>query len=267
VFSENGIDALYDLGESVHMPETYDPYEDPVTGNQYDTYDAFFADNSLQLPSLVLDESGAALTSIQNSMTAAEMAAAGITMTVNGSGFTISQTTSYGQVNSFSYNPTAAAGKATLQISGMVQINGNLSIGSKKTYLEYSGSGTVYAAGGNGLAGNIIIGANVLPATQFPDPDVIGFVAKNNMGLSTGPGDAQLMMTGAFYAGTQVTSTKQNQIAGTFVCNYFDMGTNVPKIYQVPSLVEHLPRGLIGADPVWVVTGFNQKSWQNELVD
>jgi hypothetical protein len=140
-------------------------------------------------------------------------------------------------------------------------------MGTKQVSIEYSGSGTIYAVGGNSLAGDISISGHVLPATQFPNPDVLGLVAKNNMDLASGPGDAQLMMAGAFYGGTQVTSEKQNQIAGTFVCNYFDMGTNVPKIYQVPTLVDNLPRGLIGADPVWVVTGFDQKSWQNELVD
>ncbi|MEJ5171968.1 MAG: hypothetical protein WHU10_13355, partial [Fimbriimonadales bacterium] len=44
-------------------------------------------------------------------------------------------------------------------------------------------------------------------------------------------------------------SAKQNQIAGTFVANFFDMGTNVPNIYQVPELRRNLPPGMPGDKP------------------
>ena len=53
-------------------------------------------------------------------------------------------------------------------------------------------------------------------------------------------------MAGAFYAQGVVYSAKQNQIAGTFVGNFFDMGTNVPNIYQVPGLSLNLPPNMPG---------------------
>ena len=67
---------------------------------------------------------------------------------------------------------------------------------------------------------------------------------------------------GVFYAADQIVSAKQNVIAGTFVCKSFDMGTNVPKIYQTPSLADNLPPGLIASAPIIVVTGFAERSWQ-----
>ena len=43
-----------------------------------------------------------------------------------------------------------------------------------------------------------------------------------------------------------IKSAKQNQIAGTFVASYFDMGSNVPNIYQVPSLPYNMPPAMPG---------------------
>jgi hypothetical protein len=37
------------------------------------------------------------------------------------------------------------------------------------------------------------------------------------------------------------------------------MGTNVPEIYQVPSLADNLPLGMIGAYPILV---YSQVSWR-----
>ena len=46
---------------------------------------------------------------------------------------------------------------------------------------------------------------------------------------------------------------------GTFVSNYFDMGTNVPRIYQVPTLAANLPYGMIGAYPIFI---YKKVSWR-----
>jgi hypothetical protein len=37
------------------------------------------------------------------------------------------------------------------------------------------------------------------------------------------------------------------------------MGTNVPNIFQVPSLPGNLPYGMVGAYPVWIVS---ERSWR-----
>ena len=54
---------------------------------------------------------------------------------------------------------------------------------------------------------------------------------------------SQLQLMGGFYAQGTVASSKQTTTMGTFVGSYFDMGTNVPDIYQVPTLADNLPLG------------------------
>jgi len=70
---------------------------------------------------------------------------------------------------------------------------------------------------------------------------------------------SQLQLMGAFYAQGRITCTKQSIVMGTFVSNYFDMGTNVPDIFQVPSLADNLPHGMIGAYPILCLS---QVSWR-----
>jgi hypothetical protein len=60
--------------------------------------------------------------------------------------------------------------------------------------------------------------------------------------------EAQINVMGLFYAEDTVTVAKQTDIMGTIVSNYFDMGTNVPAIYQVPATMTNLPPGLIGTE-------------------
>lgn len=79
----------------------------------------------------------------------------------------------------------------------------------------------------------------------------------------TGNGSAQLKMAGAFYAMGTIVSRKQNQIAGTFVGSYFDMGTNVPNIYQVPSLVYNMPPAMPGDNNIFAL---RTRSWRERAV-
>ena len=58
---------------------------------------------------------------------------------------------------------------------------------------------------------------------------------------------------GLFYGETSIVSQKQTDVMGTFVSNYFDMGTNVPSIFQVPEAANHLPPGLIGGSGSYVM--------------
>ncbi|MBP7431353.1 MAG: hypothetical protein KBC05_18105, partial [Candidatus Hydrogenedentes bacterium] len=67
-----------------------------------------------------------------------------------------------------------------------------------------------------------------------------------------------------FYARNRIRSQKQTTVLGTFVSDYFDMGTNVPDIYQVPTLADNLPYGMIGAYPILT---FLQISWRELGVD
>ncbi len=162
--------------------------------------------------------------------------------------------------NSISFTPAVKSGKTvlsppTIAVTGIVRIAGDLTIGASKEDLRYVGSGSIYSTG------SISVHSNLLPAPGaiFPTTTRIGIIAKKNINLATGSGDAQLSMAGAFYAQGTIVSAKQNQIAGTFVANYFDMGTNVPNIYQTPSLVNHMPPGMPGDKAFFTL---KTKSWR-----
>lgn len=143
--------------------------------------------------------------------------------------------------NRVSFTPAAGNNPAVLTTTGIIKIAGNLQLGSKDT-IRFDGNGTIYATGDLNIDGNVLPVAGKV----FPTQTTIGFIAKGNMGLATGNGSSQLSMCGAYYAQGKITSRKQNQIAGTFVSNFFDMGTNVPNIYQVPELPNYMPPGMPG---------------------
>jgi hypothetical protein len=142
--------------------------------------------------------------------------------------------------NSISFTPASGATPAKLIVNGVVKFNSDVQIGSKDS-ITYEGNGTLYGP-------NVNIDGNLLPAAGkvFPTTARIGVIAKQNMYLACGNGSSQLSMAGAFYAQGTIKSAKQNQIAGTFVANFFDLGTNVPNIYQVPALINNMPPAMPG---------------------
>jgi len=156
--------------------------------------------------------------------------------------------------NSISFTPKNGSTPCELTVNGVVRINGNIQIGSKDS-IYYAGRGTIFAEG------NINVDGDLLPSAglSFPKTTAIGLLAKGNMNLATGNGSSQLSLAGAFYAQGTIKSAKQNQIAGTFVANYFDMGTNVPSIYQVPDLPKYMPPAMPG-DKSYI--SMKLKSWR-----
>jgi len=237
VYSDNGTEQPYDFGEGTfHFPTLDELYIEPETGNTFpnDTgglcsYDEYYNKYGLHL-------------------------------LVNISSIT-SDTTSFHYPNPDGEDtgPDAYGNYINwdqdteeLTISGIIVINeGNIdfAIGKKGDLIEYEGKivegtkrrGTIVSKG------DISIHGDLLAKDLFPTTDALGLIAYNDINLATGPGDSQLKMMGAFYAQNKITSAKQNQIAGTFVSDNFDMGINVPKIFQVPGLENNLPPGMPGA--------------------
>lgn len=154
--------------------------------------------------------------------------------------------------NSISYD-----GDGNVQISGIVYVDGDIHLNrsSNRPTLTYGGRGTLVADE------DINIHCNIIPETGFPMTDALGLVASKNMWVACGSGDSQLTMSLAGYAQYKVKIAKQCKIAGTFVASYYEMH-NVPHIYQVPELANHLPPGLPGGDPIYIVT-IDVKSWQD----
>ena len=145
-----------------------------------------------------------------------------------------------------------AAGNMT--ISGIVYVTGNISFGPSKARITYSGSGTLVTPQ------SAYVHCDLMPATNFPRNDALGLIARDRIELATGGGDAQLTMAIAMYAQHQIVSNKQVKVAGTMVSSYYSM-SNVPKLYQVPELADHLPTGMPGGDPVYIVS-LSTESWK-----
>ena len=52
------------------------------------------------------------------------------------------------------------------------------------------------------------------------------------------------------YSAQRVSLAMQTQCMGTIVGNDFEMGNQVPDIFQVPVLADNLPLGMIGDYPI-----------------
>lgn len=210
VHSDNGTAQGYDLGDRVHFPGLLDPYKDPITGIQYASHESF-----LDSTSLVFTEN-------------------------NIKSGTPSFTRSDANGNSISWNDITK----TLTINGIIRVNGDLDFCSKGSTMYYAGKGTIFSKG------TVKVHGSIMPKTMFPTTDSMGVIAKYDIEFATGSGESQLEGAGAWYAQRKIVSAKQNQFAGTYVSDYFDMGTNVPSIYQVPTLATNLPPGMPGANGV-----------------
>ncbi len=139
----------------------------------------------------------------------------------------------------------------TMLINGRVAVDGDINFlagnGQNKT-IDYEGKGTMLAVDdGGGGTGNVNITANLM-ADVFPD-NMIGVMAENVMNLGT---MAQIEIMGAFYAEDSVIVDRQTNIIGTVVGEFFNMGGQVPAIYQVPSMSSAFTGGMrmIGSDPI-----------------
>lgn len=218
VYSDNGHSSGYDLGDGVvRFPVVSDPYTAP-DGASYASYMDYLRANALVIPS--------DLTLVKGTAYSASDANGSISLDADGN----------------------------LTVSGIVYVEGDITIASKHNPIIYEGKGTLVSTN------DIYAHGDVLPKTNFPRSDVLGLLARRNIELATGPGDAQLTMALCMYAQCKVVSQKQSEIAGTLVSSYYQM-TNVPSIYQVPELVDNLPPGMPGADPIWVIT-IQVVSWQ-----
>lgn len=103
--------------------------------------------------------------------------------------------------------------------------------------ITYSGTGTILAEGDINIETNLrTVGNN-----SFPN-NIVGFMTPNDLVIGT---SSQLEVMGLFYAENQITINKQTKVMGTIVSNFFDMGGQVPDIYQVPETVNHMPTGMI----------------------
>ena len=213
VHSDNGTSNAYDLGDTVSFPSLSDPY------GGYSTYQGYLEANALVISS------------------AADLAKlANITPAI-ATDFSFSS--AKGSISKAGEN---------LTISGIVYLDNSGSLnmstdGAAKT-ITYTGSGAILAEGNVQINANLVTNGN----NSFPT-NIIGIMTPNTIGFN----EANIDVMGLFYAEGTVNAQKQTDIVGTIVSNYFNMGTNVPAVYQVPDVINHLPAGLIGQDANWLM--------------
>jgi hypothetical protein len=174
-------------------------------------------------------------------------------MTIQGS-ITLKPGEAYGPVSDGRGNSLSVDGGGNVSINGIVYVEGDISFaknGGNKD-MRYSGRGTLVSTN------NISVETNLVPVSTFPTIHAMGFIARRDMALGT---SSQLKLAGAFYAQETISSTKQNELLGTFVTSYFMM-QNVPHMYQVPTLVDNLPPGMPGSERIWVKS-IRVDSWRD----
>lgn len=141
----------------------------------------------------------------------------------------------------------------TLVTNGRIAVDGDVYLnsgnGAGNKLFDYEGKGTILAydsAGGS--SGNMNIDASLI-TTNFPGTNLLGLMAGGDMFIG---GSAQLDMMGGFYTQGEIYVDRQSTILGTIVGSSFNMGINVPDIYQVPSVTSAWTgsQRMIGANPV-----------------
>ena len=159
--------------------------------------------------------------------------------------------------NSFTYGNCATncitMSGGNINITGRVYVGGNVNFNKKGSskVITYTGNGSILAAGTVGYTASVVTSGS----GSFPT-NVMGVMTPNTITFN----EANMDAMGLFYAQTSIISAKQTNIVGTFVSNYFDMGTNVPAIYQVPDAANHLPPGMIGQSSRWFMVVVWQKT-------
>lgn len=136
-------------------------------------------------------------------------------------------------------------GNGNMTISGIVYVDGgnlDMNIQGSNKIINYTGKGSIY------VSGNVNIDVNLYSAGNDSYPtNVMAVMTPNNITFNA----ASIDVMGLFYGESSITVQKQTVIVGSLVTNYFDLGTNVPSIYYVPSVLNNLPTGLIGSSSLW----------------
>jgi hypothetical protein len=266
VWSDNGWDELYDLGDKVPFPLLSDDWRAPLTGvktwndttGDWYTHEDYFSEVLLAEPKDDADGIHEGSITIDASKSTS--------LYWNASTETKSTSLPASLPPATQDYLIFDANTDTLYVNGQIRINGDLNVlgkGNQKT-IHYSGRAAILVDGNVSLNTDLLTCNNGNKndyAESFPVKNILGIMASQDMAVGA---VSQISLMGAFYAQGTITSSKQTTTMGTFVAQYFDMGTNVPDIYQVPSLADNLPLGMIGNYPI---LAFQQVSWREIGVD
>jgi len=260
VYSDNGFNELYDLGNRVNFPRLTDDWREPDgskvmnpnTGTWYSVQDYF---SQVLLADPVIPNDGVFVGNLVLNAKGNKIFWDATTGTyLNGS---LPASLPPNDHDYIWFDPTTNV----LRINGQIRIDGNLTFtgqGNDRT-INYSGRAALLVYGDVNIDSDLVTCNNGDPnntANSYPVNNVIGIMSSNNMFIGN---TAQCDIMGAFYAQNMIKISKQTDIMGTIVASYFDMGSQVPNIYQVPALADNLPYGMIGNYPI---TTLQQVGWR-----
>jgi len=152
----------------------------------------------------------------------------------------------------FKWEWGGSTGTMTILAPGVFYVNGtDIVIGKKNSTVFYTGRATLVA-----LGADLNVHSDLYSVGTFPLDDVMAFLSEGRIEIGH---ESQLKVIGAFYAEESIEVAKQSSIAGTLFSNEVSLGAQVPNVYQIPELMNHLPPGLIAPDRIIVI---KVKSWQ-----
>ncbi len=217
--------GAYDT-DQVEFPTLADPYVDPATGTAWSTHQDFLDANSLTITEAEISESIAAFSHSD----------------ANG--------------NSISWDPSTLA----LDISGIVRVDGSLRLGQPHGQpglrgVKYDGTGTIYATN------DMHIDGFVVPSGNYIADGNLGLIAADDVLIDEA---THVSVFAAIYGQDEISVTKQTAVAGALVSTTFDLGTNVPGVFHVPSLSTNLPPGMPGASRVVSIERVEVTNWFQE---
>jgi len=215
----------YDTDQVV-FPTLSDPYVDPATGTSWATHTDFLDNNSLTI--------------------------AETEISVNIAAFSHSD----GNGNSITWDPDTL----TLNISGIIKTDGNLRLGQRhgqpgERGVNYDGSGTFYATN------DIHVDGFLVPVGGYITGDNLGLIAADDVRIDEAAG---VNVMAAIFAMDHIRVSKQTAMAGSLVSSWFDMGTNVPAVFQVPDLSTNLPPGMPGGHRYGSIERIVIENWFQE---
>lgn len=236
VYSDNGTHNRYDLPPD--QPISFPSLTDPHPG--FGTYEAYLDANSWDpVTAGVLPPSAISGTNVQ--------------LYANTASFDVTDGT-----NRLAWDSVSQ----TLTVQGIIRVPGSLTLGGTTgptqigsiNYVTGPSGGTLYSklAGadwsesGNGGAHQVSITVNsdLLPVGIYPTVETLGLLAKDRLVMER----SQNKVAAAVFAENEVQILKQYQVVGAVVSRFLNMGSQVPRLYQMPNLIKHLPPGMPGGE-------------------
>ena len=270
VYSDNGWVAPYDLGDKVAFPLLSDPWRDPNTGAMtMKTGTTPYSHEEYFSEVLVADPANPSDGFYNGDLTFDPDCKKGVAVYWNatrnqyliGAAATAAAP---GATDDYVKFEPGCKGAAVMKMNGQIRVNGKLTFaasGNADT-INYSGRCAFLTTGDVTIDARLLTCRNGVVTdynNTFPAQNCLGVMTKTSINLGVGAGASQLDLMGGFYAQEKITSSKQTTVMGTFVSKFFDMGKNVPAIFQTPDLAINLPLGMIGNYPLLV---FSQQSWR-----